>query len=306
MNQPVQIWSPLFYKSPFGDFSLDLERAYSQWQDEDTIWLMPDAKEVIRWKDTIDGFVFLNAIIPADNLNMFSIYHIDEQGRVYPFYTDTEDRSIIGDGLYRKWLKTLPEYYKGTGFIEVKLPVVKNNEFDHYEWKKLKVAPGAVMPITDVNLDEYKFTMRWPPIDVNMPRTVSPEVESQRFYGKTKFEKLKYKIGNKYKEIDVVSTEKQPGDKAINMWPKWPEPFYSLFPGGGNIDLLYHHAHMRNLIKQIELGGSDRQNAIQKAASWINKFVGDGETILGKVFVLPRLITNITSLLSDAEYSVWH
>ena len=59
---------------------------------------------------------------------------------------------------------------------------------------------------------------------------------------------------------------------------------------------------MHNLIKQIKLGESERQNTIQKATSWMNKFISDGETTIGKAFVLPRFITNINSILSDAEY----
>lgn len=302
MRQPLQVWAPLFYKSPFGDFPLDLERAYNQWQGEDTIWLMPDAKKVIRWKDTIDNFVFFNAIIPADNLNMLSVYHIDEKGRVYPPYTDTKDESIIEDKLYIKWLKTFPEFYEGASTIEVKLPIIQNDRFSHYEWKKIRIKPGPIVPITDVNADEYTITTKWPPQGRHTPSIISPEVESRNFYGKLKFEKLKYKIGSEEKEIDVVSSEKQPVGKAINLWNKWPEPFCSLFPDGGNIDLIYHHAHMRNLIGQIEFGGSDRQNAIQKAVNRVNKFIGDGETTLGKAFVLPRLITKINSLLADVEY----
>ncbi len=301
MRQPVQVWDPLFYKSPFSEFSIDLERAYKEWQGEDTIWLMPDAKEVISWKDTIDGFIFINTIIPSDILNVFSIYHIDEGGRIYPPYNDKKDANVIKDGLYRKWLKTYLEYYPGNDFIEVKIPVIKNKEFGHYEWKKIKVAPGSIMPITDISVDDYTFETRWPPPDKNMPNTVSPDVESQKFYGKLKFEKLKHKIGDKYKEIDVVSSEKEPGGKALNIWYRWPEPFCSLFPDGGNIDLIYHHAHMRNLIKQIGAGRDERERAIRKVESWVNRFVGDTESSLGKAFVLPKYIKNINGLLIEIQ-----
>lgn len=300
MRQPVQVWAPLFYKSPFGDFSLDLERVYSQWQNEDRIWLMPEATKVIRWKVEENGLVFYEAAVPSDSLNVISIYHIDELGKVYPPYSDTGD-NIIETRLYKKWLKTYPEFYEGASTIEVKLPIIQNDRFSHYEWKKIRIKPGPIVPITDVNADEYTITTKWPPQGRHTPSIISPEVESRNFYGKLKFEKLKYKIGSEEKEIDVVSSEKQPVGKAINLWNKWPEPFCSLFPDGGNIDLIYHHAHMRNLIGQIEFGGSDRQNAIQKAANWVNKFIGDGETTLGKAFILPRLITNIDSLLVDVQ-----
>ena len=117
MRQPLQIWAPLFYKSPFGDFSLDLQRAYNQWKVEDRIWLIPGAKKVISWKDNIDGFIFINTIIPADNLNVLSIYHTDEDGRIYPPYRYSKNTNIIKDDLYKKWLKIYIKNYEGVDFI---------------------------------------------------------------------------------------------------------------------------------------------------------------------------------------------
>ncbi len=299
---PVQIWSPLFYKSLFGEFNLDLERAYNEWKNEDTIWLIPGIKEVIRWEDTIDNFIFINAAIPSDNLNMLSIYHIDEQDRIYPPFTDVGGKNIIKESLYKKWLETYPEQYPGSEFIEINMPVIKDNKFSHYDWKKIKVIPGPMVPITDVKINEHTFNTRWPSPESDTPKTISPEVESKRLYGKLRFEKIKYNIDKKDKIVNVVSSEKKPEGKAINVWLKWPEPFDSIFPDGGSIDLMYHNAHMRNLIRLMGKGGPEKQKAILKATNWLNVFVGNAETTIGKAFVLPRLIENTNAMLIDVEY----
>lgn len=302
-SEPVQVWAPLFYKSPFSNFLLDLQRAYKEWQNEDRIWLMPDAKKVIRWKVKDNNLLFYEAIIPSEELNVITIYHLDEQSRIYPpFLSTSKNKNVIESGLYRKWLKEFPSFYEGSDSITIILPVVKNDKFSRYEEKELKIKPGSVMPITDVVLNNNTFTMRWPPPDKNMLSTISPDIESKNFYGQLKFEKFKYRKDNEEKEIDVVLSEKEPGGKAINIWIKWPKPFEDFFPDGGNLDLIYHYAHMRNLIKAIESGDDERKKAFQELERLVGIFVSDAESTLEKTFYLPRVTKNRDALLADVEF----
>lgn len=296
-NIPVQVWSPLFYKSPFDKFSLDLQRAYKEWIKEDRIWLIPKATEVIRWRVDDNNFLFYEAIVPSDELNVITIYHIDEQNRIFPSFPEDENNTLE-ISLYKKWLQKYFTFYPGADSITIILPVIKNNEVESYEEKEIKIKPGSMMPITDVNSDDYKFIMRWP----SKPSIVSPDIESKNFYGNLKFEKLKYIKDNKKKQTTVVSSEKEPKGKAINLWIKWPQPFDSFFQYGGNIDIIYSHAHMRNCIKKIANGGRDKQKAIQEVERITNTFVSDGQTILEKSFFLPRVTANMDALLMDAQF----
>ena len=297
-KQPVQVWAPLFYKSPLGNFLLDLQRAYKEWQHEDRIWLMPDSTKVIRWENKIDNFSFYEAIIPSEALNAVSIYHIDEQGRIYPPHQSTGKlNNVIESGLYRRWLKDFPSFYKGSDFITIELPIVKNDEFYNYEKKELKIEPGPIIPIVSVNQNNNTTAVMWPPPEVNMPGTISPDIESKNFYGKLKFEK-----DSKEKETGLVTAEKKLAGKAINVWNKWHKPFDSFFPDGGNIDLIYQHALMSNLIKEIGNKEDKSQKAFQEIERLVNIFVGDAESTLEKTFLLPRALKSKDALLFDVEY----
>ena len=300
-SQPVQVWVPLFFESPLGDFLLDLQRAYKGWQNEDRIWLMPDAKKIIRWKIKKGNFLFYEAIIPSKTLNAISIYHIDEKGWIYPsFLPFTKLKNNAGSSLYKIWLKKPPLFYDSPDSATILLPVIKNGKFYQYEKKELKIEPKSIIPFIGVRKEDNTVLSSWPPSKSNIQDTISPYIESKNFYGELKFEKFKYKNGNKVREMNVVSSEKEPSSKAIGKQIKWPKPFDKFFPDGGTVDLINQYACMKDCIRKIEEKVIEK--ATQEVERFTNIFTGDTESPLERASFLPKAITNKNALLVEAEF----
>ena len=298
---PVQVWAPRFFTNPYGDFWLDLERAYKEWQNEDRIWLLPDAKKVIRWKEKIGNFLFYEAVVPSKILNEITIYHIDEGGRTYPPHPSTGRlNNVIGSGLYKIWLEKQPLLYDSPDHAVILLPVVKNGKFYRYEKKEIELEPGPIIPFAGIDEDGKTILSTWPPPDSNLSATISPDMESRDYYGKLKLEKLKYKKGNSTKEINIVSAEKGLGGKAKAVRLKWPEPFDKFFPDGGTWDLLYQQAFMKYLIRKIEEKEIDEVTLEVK--KYLNLFTRDTKSFLERTFFLPKAIYNKEALIIESKY----
>lgn len=295
-RKPVQVWAPLFYKSPYGDFSLDLQRAYKAWQNEDRIWLIPETKEVIRWVAKIDNFLSYEAAVPSKTLNSIIVYHIDEQGAIYPPHPSKGPfNNIISSRLYIVWLKSSPLFYTAPDSIEIELPIIKNGKFCCYEKKEMEWEPGSIIPFADIDYDSKTVFSAWPPPRSNLPPTISPDIESREYYGKLKFEKLVNKEGSTV----FVSSEKNLTGKAIGMYLEWPEPFDKFFHYGSTLDLLHDQACMKDCIRKIEEKEIDE--AIKEVERYINIFTGDTESFLDRAYMLPKALKNKETLLMEMQ-----
>ena len=298
---PVQVWAPRFFASSYGDFMLDLQRAYKEWQNEDIIWLMPDAKKVIRWKTKRGNFLFYEAIVPSKALNSITIYHIDKDGRIYPpFKSFTGLKKKVGSGLYKVWLEKQPLRHEAPDSVAVLLPVIKNGKFCRYEKKEIETEPGPIIPFAGIDKDGKTVLSTWPPPYTDMLATISPDIESKDYYGKLRLEKLKYKKGDNIREINTVSSEKEQKGKAISVRIKWPEPFDKFFPDGGTWDLLYQHEYMKHLIRKIE--EKEIEKATQEVERYIKVFTGDTNSFLEKTSFAPKAMENKEALLIEAKY----
>lgn len=298
---PVQVWAPRFFASPYGDFLLDLQRAYEHWQNEDIIWLLPDAKKVIRWKTKRGNFLFYEAIVPSKTLNSIAIYHIDEDGRVYPTHPSTGRLSnVISPGLYKFWLQKNPLLFKPSSSVEVLLPIIKDGKFYRHKKKEIEIEPGPIIPFIGVDEDGKTILSTWPPLNSNLPATISPDIESKDYYRKLKLEKLKFKDTDGVREINVVSAGKNLKGVAKAVRVKWPDPFDKFFPDGGSLDLLYQYACMKYLIRRIE--EKEIEEASNEIEMYINLFTGDTKSFLERAFFLPKAIYNKEALLIELKY----
>jgi ribosomal protein S27AE len=155
--------------------------------------------------------------------------------------------------------------------------------------------PGYILPISGIKPDEREFELSWPPPGVSLPSPVSPEFESNTFYGQLK----RAHIATKYGVIDCIVSENEPTMRAMPIWMKWPEPFNDMFPTGGGIDLLHHHGLMRKCVEQLTNGQSDR--ALRTIETWMNRLSGEAETRLERAWFLPKLMSDPETVLCDAE-----
>lgn len=275
MRQPIQVWAPLFYRSPFSDFSLDLQRAHKEWIDEDRIWLLPGAKEITRFIQRGKYFNSYECIIPSSELNVIYIYNIDEKGNIYsPIQNLGRWKNKIPKSAYIEWIKNTPEiiYFKEYTYINMLLPVVSGSEIT-FSRQKLKIEPGPIFPI-GLNEENGLIEGRWPP--PGSAPTISPDVES-----------TKYNQGKEKKGI-------------LNMKLEWQEPFNIFFPDGGGIEVWYHQTILRNYIKDLN---NSYKKVLQNTKNWVGKFISESQSTIEKSWFLPKLlnITNVNGILFDIE-----
>jgi hypothetical protein len=295
-RKPIQVWEPLFYKSPYGDFLLDLQRAYKVWQNEDRIWLLPDARKTVRWIAKIGSFVSSEVAVPSKMFNSIIIYHIDEQGRIYPPHQSTGRlTNIIDSGLYARWLRSSPSFYT-PGSVEIELPIIKNGKFCYYKKEELEWAPESVIPFSSIDNDSKYVLSIWPPPGSKIPpTTISTDTESSNYYGKLEAKKTVGKKGSKF----FVSSEKNLNGKALGAYIKWPDPFDKFFYGGSSLDLLHDQACMKDVLRKI--GKKELSEAIKEVERYINIFTGSTEASLEKAYILPKAIENKDTLLMEMQ-----
>ena len=261
--QPVQVWAPIIEKSPFDEsFSRDLQRAYREFQDEDRLWLIPEAKEITRFKRK-GGYCDINeCIIPSEDYNCFYIYHIDEYGGISnPLQPFDAWKNIIPNKIYKLWLEKTPNivYLKKLQHITATLPKFKDGKVT-FEETKIKVKPGPSLPIK-LGKDGRKIIGSWPP--KGLPQTISPETESKQY--------------NKVNK------------GIVQVLLEWDEPFDILFPNAGGLDIMYHFAAMKRCIE--ELGSGQKDIVLKEVTDWKDKFLSEGESTIEKSWLFPKLLT---------------
>ncbi len=298
MTIPVQVWNPFLWVSPLDDtFSRDWQRAQREWRGEEYVWLDSDAQEVKRWlQKEEDGLPQYGCLIPSESINGFWIIHIDEGRKMHPPLplSAAWERNTLPEGLYRQWLRTLPDLIEGCTSLSFLWPVVADGTIS-YEKREIELAPGPMMTITAVDEDESAITSAWPPPDVKAAPTISPEMESKELYGQLRRTTMLVEG----KEMNIVVSDRDPEARAFNFWLQWREPFNMFFPYGGGNDLLYHHAMMKTCIKKIAQG--QRDEAKRRAETWVNRLSGEAETTLERAWFMPKAWTNPDSVLFDVE-----
>jgi hypothetical protein len=283
MTVPIQIWQPFFHTTPFDDaFSRDLQRAMAAWRGEDFVYLLPGAEEEAAWFLLQDGLRIGQRLLRSEELDVISLYHVDEGRHLYPPLPLPETwQKTLPAGLYKKWLGVLPNLVKGATSLKMPLPVLNNGKTT-FRNATITLGPGPMIPVTEVGKQDATFAMRWPPPDSRAPSPVSVEMESQRFYGALKRE-LRAFDGE---QVEVIVPEKDPEMRGFNVWFQWPEPFDRLFPLGGGYDLILHHAKLRHCIEK--LGEGRHGEVLREAEGWVSRLTGEGEALLDRAWFVPK------------------
>ena len=295
MKVPIQLWVPKFQIGPVDEIpNSDLIRAELEWRGEQRIWLSTVENKVTRWK-TQKGPLGSECIVPADTDNVIDVYHVDKSGLSFPPLKLPSDwGDTLPEGLYQLWLNVMPKTVEGPRTISMEFPTV-GDEGVSYVTQTFKMDPGSIVPIVGIDEDKRLTRMAWPPPDLNTPRTISPESESRRHYGRLDYARLEVDG----REREVVSAEGDPEMLAINFWQQWPEPFGSFFQDGGGLDLLSHQAFMRRCILNWEAGR--RHEALQEAQTWVSELTGEVETSMELAWFMPRVSGSIEVLLTDVS-----
>lgn len=288
-----------FDKTPLDDaFSRDMQRAFAARQNEDHIWLLPyapDEPEVLRWYVDCGDLKEQSCMLRSEALNHLMIFHADEARRLYPpVIPGLTPENVLPDGLYRLWLNANADLIEGGLECIWPMPYFDGDRV-RYRDATITCDPGCILPITAIMPDDREFDLSWPPPGVSLPSPVSPEFESNTFYGRLK----RARVATEYGEIDCVVSENVPTMHAMPIWMRWPDPFSFMFPTGGGIDLLHHRRLMHTCVKDLADGQFDR--ALRTIETWMNRLSGEAETRLERAWLLPKLMSDPETVLFEAE-----
>ncbi|HEY7343327.1 MAG TPA: hypothetical protein VH591_20820 [Ktedonobacterales bacterium] len=279
-------------------FARDMQRAYAARLNEDRVWLLPDTPpepEVLRWYVDRGDLKEQSCMLRSEALNHLMIFHADEARRFYPpVIPGLSPKNVLPDGLYRLWLNANADLMEGKLEFIWPMPFYDGDRV-RYRDATITCDPGCILPVTAIRPDEGEFELSWPPPGISLPSTVSPEFESNTFYGQLK----RARIATEYGEIDCVISEREPTMRAMPIWMRWPEPFNFMFPTGGGIDLLHHRQLMRTCVKELAEGQIER--ALRTIEIWVNRLSGETETRLERAWFLPKLLCDPERTLFEAE-----
>lgn len=296
MATPIQIWASFLTLSPFNPgFSRDLQRAQNAWHDEVRIWVDPSVSQTARWAEVEKGIRIREALIQGEQINAFTIYHVDERGQLYPGVGTLESSlTTLPEGFYRLWLNTLPELIHAPETFIWRFPRQIDGSIV-FDDATIHSGPGPILPHGNVSKETGEIRMVWPRPHVNLPAPISPENESLQYY--RKLNRAKLRDGDE--QVDIVVAEGDSNMRAAPFWLKWPAPFHLLFPTGGSVDVLHHHQAMSKCIQQYESG--NRDESIQVAETWVQRLVGTSHSSLEQAWFLPKLMVDINAALMDVE-----
>lgn len=306
MNIPIQVWQPYFHTSPFDEvFARDLQRAMAKWQGEDLIWLIPNTQEGV-WTTDHRGLTTIERAVCSEELDVISIFHIDEGHRVYPPPGLPQSwRNTLPSAFYKEWLSTLPDLIKGDKYIKMELPHIIDGEVS-FETATITLGPGPIVPMIDFKETTKEgflgsCKMVWPPPGVGAPTPVSIEMESKRFYGSLRYETKTLDE----REVEVVIAENDPEMLGFNLWYKWPEPFNKLFSLSGGHDLWLNLAKLHECIRSLEQG--EYRKVLREAESMVYRLTSEAESQLLRTWFLPKIAAgeeNEILVASESQFNI--
>jgi hypothetical protein len=296
---PVQIWMPSIDQNPVdGTYSRDLQRAYEARQNEDEIWLLPnapDSEQSVRWYIDYGGLRVQNCMLRSERFNRLIVFHVDEGRRLYPpTLIDLEPGNTLPEGLYRQWLNSSPDMVEGRLEFEWSVPYI-DGEYIRYADATVIPEPGPIMPIREIEARSHTILLTWPSAGLSLPSSVSPETESRDHYGQLQHATIETAQG----PLDYVLTENVPEMRALPSRLRWEEPFASMFPTGGSIDLMHHHRRMRKCVEELTAGQFER--ACRTVEVWVNRLSGEVDASLDHAWFRPKLMTDAEMALFEVE-----
>ena len=272
MMQPLQIWLPRLgpsIKRP--EIGRDAMRAFELWRDELVVWTLPEIREAARWRSGGIGHL----AIPSEEFDQIDIVHVTDDGRVYtPTAENMTPRAV--EGLLDAWLNVDKD--GGIGFVRppesitVAAPYLSGA--GEISWRKRTIAfdPGAYMPMASFDRGARKMTMNWPP--PGSPATVSPEAESALRFPSKRLES----------DPPLVITDK--GDKALQVFLRWPGRLGSIMPLLSGLDDMFAQAEMAKLARQ---SSSDLPGALRAAQVEAQPYLHRGHSTVEHAWFRPTL-----------------
>ena len=242
-RQPIQVWSPLIFKSIFDDDTRrDFSRAEKFYNNEDFVWLSPEATKIVKWEERSKKQKTHHMLVPSETINKITVYHVDKFSNVFPPIANFKE---LKSSLYLEWLKSESKSRKSN---PIKIPFPKASEPGAY-YKKIELRP--IISYKKIHDTKNLFPKKI------KKSSISLETEDFLYFFKDK------KLSN---------------DRTI-----WPKPFNSFFPTGGGLDLIYYfylmqrylvfwhqgNSYVLNLVKNLNNAFlTDGESTIEK--SWYN------------------------------------
>ncbi|WP_432693986.1 hypothetical protein ACRBU7_14390 [Priestia aryabhattai] len=283
--KPIQLWLPYLQIHSWFDpaFKRDIERAMKLWQGEERIWLLPGCKEKICWiRKQTD---IIECAIPSETFNLITVVHVSKEGYMYPpggTCIPTEWKGELPANLLEQWLNAdYPFFIKAKDEYKTPIPLIKNGKVIYTELP-LPLSPGSAIPISAIDEETGKVSVRWPPENSGLVDTISPESESRELLGNYMWKHNSTEDSPLFKPVENAE-----GRKAIHSALLWPEPFRQTFPFGGGWDLLTQKMIMMNYVRNLDKKRVHIENDVSVQAS---KYSFEGWTVLEKQVIMPTWI----------------
>ena len=268
----MQLWLPCLGRSlNFPEVSRDAQRAFEVWQGEPVVWMLPEIRTPVRWRSR----GIWNLAVPSEEIDKIDIVHISEKGRIYAPGAEGHFPSTL-DRLLDCWLNV--RKLGGATFISppesfpMLVPHIDPEKGISYHRRVLRFGPGAYMPLSSVDQKSKGVTMRWPP--EGSPSPVSPEAESVARYPLTQTDA----------DPSLVMTEN--GDRALNVWLRWPAPLNTIMPLLSSADDIHAQAQLSNI---AHLSSSDYAGSLRAAEVGAQRYLFSGHTTLEHSWFRPAL-----------------
>jgi hypothetical protein len=268
----IQLWLPCLGRSlNFPEVSRDAQRAFELWQGESVVWMLPEIRTPVRWSSR----GIQNLAVPSEDIDKIDVLHLSDTGRVYAPGAEGHFPSTL-DGLFDCWLNM--RKLGGATFISppesfpMLVPHIDPEKGVSYHRRVLRFGPGAYMPLSSVDQKSKGVTMRWPP--EGSPSPVSPEAESVARYPLTRTDA----------DPSLVMTEN--GDRALNVWLRWPAPLNTIMPLLSSADDIHAQVQLSNIAR---LSSSDYAQSLRAAEVGAQRYLFSGHTTLEHSWFRPAL-----------------
>ena len=285
-TKPLQIWLPRFGESiKFPEIGRDAMRAFESWRDELVVWMLPEARQPVRWRLNGIGHLVIHS---EEIFDRIEIAHMTEDGHIQsPTTKDMMPPTV--EGLLDAWLNV--EKSGGISLVDplksitVVAPFVDSEEKIAARKRTITFNPGAYLPLDSVNHETDEVRLKWPP--EGSPSLVSPEAESAK------------RFPLKELESDSSLAVTAQGDKALRAFLRWPGVLASMMPLLSGLDDILAQSQMVTCARQ---SASDLPGALRAAKVAAQPYLFDGHSTVEHILFRPTLLRQgLNHVLFKAE-----
>ncbi len=290
IHHPLQIWLPALNYSPLVPRTRrDILRACQLWNGEHRVWFLPGLKEPRSWCRDLEGLTFRESAVPSESFDRVDVIHVETDGRAY---VPARDRKFLKDNgyrlparLYQTWLNSGFSLLLGHPYaIQMEVPVFYSDRRVGFKTRKLRTAPTSTCHLR-IGKDGRSIIGEWPPPDADLPKSVSPEAESEIYYGPLQYDPDK-RLDFGDIQVPLITSPTNPDVvRSLPTRLQWDSPFDEFLPFGGGLDAMYAHAKFRRFAER-GLTGKIKLNEITAEAE---PYLSEAESTWEKTWFLPRL-----------------